>query len=282
MVPLNSWGANVSRWVSAAPWMAAYAIRSVEPVGVTVSIAQSTGVGMSAFFSVTVISERDTANPSFTSAAACLRFAGVMRLRVPISSFGPQRPQFESSVTQRAYCSFVTRGWDASREPMPCDHAPAALIAPMTSRVPVPTISLLMIRPLSMHWHFRFCHLGPQRLAAKHQMEQDGRGHDDGAPEEDELQAVGERRAHVGEQYLHEGKAAGRTAERHLELRPHLDEQQRVREIHQRPGRHMVRHRAREVPVVPDQHDRTKCGHTHRARDRPEENRRSGGRAHLA
>src|SRR5262249_24369281 len=55
-------------------------------------------------------------NPSFTSAAASLRFAAVTRLRAPISSSLPQRPQLVSSFFQPSYsASLTTRGavWDA-------------------------------------------------------------------------------------------------------------------------------------------------------------------------
>src|SRR5881397_2616241 len=40
---------------------------------------------------------RDIVTPSFASASACLRLAGVIRLAAPSSSFSPQRPQLESS-----------------------------------------------------------------------------------------------------------------------------------------------------------------------------------------
>jgi len=53
--------------------------------------------------SVAASDARDTVTPSFTSAAACFRFAGVIRLRVPSSSSFPHRPQFESSVCHRSY-----------------------------------------------------------------------------------------------------------------------------------------------------------------------------------
>src|SRR5712692_11779488 len=59
--------------------------------------------------------DSDTMVPVFTRAAACLRFAEVIRFRAPSSSSLPQRPQLESSVIHRANCSFVTllrfAGW---------------------------------------------------------------------------------------------------------------------------------------------------------------------------
>ena len=68
----------------------------------------SYGVGLSTACTVSASAESDTDTPSFTSAAACLRFAGVIRLSAPISSSLPQRPQFERSFFQRAYSASVT------------------------------------------------------------------------------------------------------------------------------------------------------------------------------
>src|SRR5947209_10325366 len=52
------------------------------------------------------------APPSFTSANADLRLAGVFRLSVPSSSSFPQRPQFDNSVCQASNCASLTRGRD--------------------------------------------------------------------------------------------------------------------------------------------------------------------------
>src|SRR5262245_40684613 len=46
--------------------------------------------------------------PSLTRAAACLRLAGVIRFDAPISSSGPQRPQFDTSfIASRNSASLV-------------------------------------------------------------------------------------------------------------------------------------------------------------------------------
>src|SRR5579863_10339851 len=50
----------------------------------------------------------ETETPSLTSAAACLRLAGVIRLTAPIWSSLPQRPQFESSVIHWSTMAAVT------------------------------------------------------------------------------------------------------------------------------------------------------------------------------
>src|ERR1700682_6026701 len=49
----------------------------------------------------------ETASPSFTSAAACFRLAGVMKFAAPSSSSLPQRPQFDSSFVARMKSSSV-------------------------------------------------------------------------------------------------------------------------------------------------------------------------------
>src|SRR5687768_12927345 len=94
-------------------------MRSVAADWVAVTIAHSTGHGTSSLFTVSASEARDTVTPSLTSAAACLRFAGVTRFSVPISSSFPQRPQFESSVCQRSNWARVTSG----REPAAGDWA---------------------------------------------------------------------------------------------------------------------------------------------------------------
>src|SRR6266567_4988340 len=99
-------------WVEAAPWMQGNATRSVAPVGEVEVIAHSAGHGTSTAFSVDVFVDSDTGTPSFTSANAALRLAGVIRLSVPSSSSFPQRPQFDSSVCQASNCASLTRGRD--------------------------------------------------------------------------------------------------------------------------------------------------------------------------
>jgi hypothetical protein len=63
--------------------MQGYATRSVAPVSVAVNIAHSAGHGTSSSFLKKVFVESDTGTPSFTSASAALRLAGVIRLSVP-------------------------------------------------------------------------------------------------------------------------------------------------------------------------------------------------------
>src|SRR5215467_14360489 len=88
------------------------ATRSVAPVCELEVIAHSAGHGTSTAFSMDVFVDNDTATPSFTSANAAMRFAGVMRLSVPSSSSFPQRPQFDNSVCQASNCASLTRGRD--------------------------------------------------------------------------------------------------------------------------------------------------------------------------
>jgi hypothetical protein len=52
--------------------------------------------------------------PSFASAAACLRLAGVIRFRVPSSLSLPQRPQLESGLPTLVL-GLVTRGMESAR-----------------------------------------------------------------------------------------------------------------------------------------------------------------------
>src|SRR6185436_11994440 len=97
--------------------MQGYTMRSVAPDSEAVTMAHSLGHGTSISFFVAAFEARDTDTPSLTSAAACLRFAGVIRLRAPISSSFPQRPQFDRSVCQRSNSACVTSGrgvdpWD--------------------------------------------------------------------------------------------------------------------------------------------------------------------------
>src|SRR5262245_12090169 len=71
-------------------------------------------------FCVAAFEASDTEKPSFTRAAACFRLAGVIRLSAPISSFGPHRPQFESSFCQRSNSAWVTSGW--GDDAAPCER----------------------------------------------------------------------------------------------------------------------------------------------------------------
>jgi len=86
---------------------------------------------LSTAFSVSASAASDTETPSRTSAVASRRFAGVIRLRVPIWSSLPQRPQFESSVFQRSYWAAVTVSGAAGAlcEKTPCPVYAAATTA---------------------------------------------------------------------------------------------------------------------------------------------------------
>src|SRR5262245_30507270 len=93
------------------------AIRSVAPVCEVLVMAHSAGQGTSMAFSVNVLVDSDTGTPSFTSANAALRLAGVIRLSVPSSSSFHQRHQFDNSVCQASNCASLTSGrdpWEAA------------------------------------------------------------------------------------------------------------------------------------------------------------------------
>src|SRR5262245_14939805 len=86
-------------------------MRSVAALCDAAVIAHSAGHGTSGAFAVAAFDASETAKPSLTSAAAALRFAGVIRLSAPISSSLPQRPQLVSSVCHFSYWPAVTSGW---------------------------------------------------------------------------------------------------------------------------------------------------------------------------
>src|SRR5256885_5419998 len=120
--------------------MQGYPIRSVAPDSDAVSIAHSFGHGTSISFFVAAFDARDTETPSRTNAAAALRFAGVMRLRAPISSSFPHRPQFDSSVCQRSNSACVTRGrGPADGDDGFCERAatPVSVAPRMTAHEPI-------------------------------------------------------------------------------------------------------------------------------------------------
>src|SRR5678816_431312 len=97
-------------------------MRSIAADAVAVTMAHSTGQGTSTPFSVAAFDASETATPSFTSAAACGRFAGVIKLSVPSSSSLPQRPQLESSVCHRSYSTLVTNGRDDAGDGPACER----------------------------------------------------------------------------------------------------------------------------------------------------------------
>src|SRR5436853_7582775 len=86
------------------------AILSIAVDCVAVIMDHSIGQGLSGSFFVLSSEAREIEIPSFTSATASLRLAGVIRLRVPSSSSFPQRPQLDSSRCHRSYSAFATRG----------------------------------------------------------------------------------------------------------------------------------------------------------------------------
>src|SRR5271157_5832484 len=78
--------------------------------------------------------DAETDTPSFTSAAAALRLAGVMRFMVPAWSSLPHFPQLESSVIQRSTSSFVRFRGYFSVGGCPLGPAPAAAMPALVSR----------------------------------------------------------------------------------------------------------------------------------------------------
>src|SRR4030095_14671439 len=144
ILPLKNTWANESRCVVPAPWIHGYPTRSMAAADVAVTIAHSTGQGTSTPFCVSAFDASDTATPSFTRAAACARFAGVTRLSVPSSSSLPQRPQLDSSVCQRSYSDFVTRGRDDDcPDGSVCDMRPT----PQTTTISEPARASFRITP---------------------------------------------------------------------------------------------------------------------------------------
>src|SRR5262245_59057770 len=97
--------------------------------------------------------DNDTVVPVRTSAAACCRLAGVIRLVAPNWSSFPQRPQFDSLVIHSSNCGFVTLLWFAGdsvwgaacRVGCPVVWPPDA-IQPLTASITArPTIVFLVV-----------------------------------------------------------------------------------------------------------------------------------------
>src|SRR5262245_33845884 len=141
--------AKESMWVAPAPWMHGYATRSVAAASVAVTIVHSAGQGTSSAFWVAALEASETVTPSLTSATAARRLAGVIRLRAPISSSLPQRPQFESSFCQRSYSAAAMTGRDVSGlKEEPWADSPIERAEADSATVTAPTIFFSISRPL--------------------------------------------------------------------------------------------------------------------------------------
>src|SRR5262249_55252254 len=73
---------------------------------------------------------------SLTSAAACFRFAGVIKLRAPSWSSLPHRPQFDSSFFQRSTSALVTGLGEALAWALAAEERETAVPAAATSASP--------------------------------------------------------------------------------------------------------------------------------------------------
>ena len=93
------------------------------------------GVGLSASTSLSRVCAIDTDRPSLTSAAASRRLAGVIRLKVPISSVAPQRPQFEMSFIICTTSARVGFGGGAA----PCASTPGSRVERAVPSTTTPT-----------------------------------------------------------------------------------------------------------------------------------------------
>src|SRR5437016_2494240 len=148
------------------------ATRSVAPVCDVEVIAHSAGHGTSTAVSVDVFVDNDTGTPSFTSANAALRLAGVIRLSVPSSSSFPQRPQFDNSVCQASNCASLTRG----RDDVPWEAAsPANAAAKPREQTRIETAlenasALLMMSPRQCLCAAATQRIGPGFLATSHKV----------------------------------------------------------------------------------------------------------------
>src|SRR4029079_11479584 len=107
----------------------------------TLTIDHSTGHGASTDCAFGASDESETGIPSFTSAAACRRFCGVIRFSVPSSSSGPHRPQFDSSVCQRSYSALVTCGCAG------CDCPTTEVMAPARRTAGTRATRVLIVLP---------------------------------------------------------------------------------------------------------------------------------------
>src|SRR5688572_21151580 len=123
------------------------ATRSVAPVSEVDVMAHSAGHGTSMAFWVKALVDRDTGTPSFTSAIAARRVAGVIRLSVPSSSSLPQRPQLDNSVCQASNCAPVTTGRDDDCWEAASPESAAAMPMEQTRIETAVRIAVLMMPP---------------------------------------------------------------------------------------------------------------------------------------
>lgn len=85
------------------------------PQSFTVVMADSAGQGISTSPRVGTSEASETEIPFLTSAAAALRFAGVIRFNAPRPSSFPHRLQFDSSFCHLSYSVGVTNGRGSGR-----------------------------------------------------------------------------------------------------------------------------------------------------------------------
>src|SRR4026208_509574 len=124
--------------------MAYWPINRLAPVLV---ISCTNGDPLSTAFSTSVSRASDTDTPSRTSAAACLRLAGVMRLSAPISSCVPQRPQLESSFIHPSMTVLVSLCGDSDGAVL-AEHATNSRHATARDRTPL----VEMCIPFTPEW----------------------------------------------------------------------------------------------------------------------------------
>ena len=123
------------------------ATRSVAPESDVEVMAHSAGHGTSTAFSVKPFVDSDTGTPSFTSASAARRLAGVIRLSVPSSSSLPHRPQLDSDDCQVSNCASVTRGRSDDSWETPSPESAAAMPMVPTRIETALRIAALMMPP---------------------------------------------------------------------------------------------------------------------------------------
>ena len=101
---------NPSICVVPKPCIHLKAILSLAPFGVALTISHSTGQGLSTLSILSVSRASETVMPVCTKLAASFLFSCVTKLRVPISSSGPQRPQLLKVSFHSSNCTCETNG----------------------------------------------------------------------------------------------------------------------------------------------------------------------------